>query len=359
MILPSMPDGLTAEFLTDLFRDIDLLNDDVHIVEVSMEQVGDGVGMMSEVSRVRLRYSGETDLSPTYVVKYPSQNETNREIAMSYKLYEREVRYFAELDSKTTAYSPRPYFTELAGDKFLIVMEDMGEYRVGDQAIGADLSDTEAAVDELAKLHATFWNDVQDLDWVPGIAGSYHADNMANLVVIGWPVMCEIFKDFLAPEIATRGEQFAAEIRGLQDKVFARPRTLLHGDFRGENVFFGQASHHRPIAIIDWQGPILGRGMVDVALFLGQSTLTEVRRANEDDLIERYAEGLTAAGVKNYTKDEAWADYELAMLYNWVYTGVVAGTLDVHNERAFAWMSQMVARHSTASLDLDVFRLIS
>ncbi|NKB99978.1 MAG: phosphotransferase [Pseudomonadales bacterium] len=357
MTLPSMPDGISPEWLTEVLRREGYLASNSSVVSVTREQVGDGVGMMSEVSRLCVSYDGSVDALPdSFVVKYPSQNKTNREIAMSYNLYEREVRYFAELDPKTTAYSPRPYITELSGDNFVILMEDMSDYRVGDQIIGANLKDTARCMDELAKLHATFWNDVTELDWVPGIAESYHADNMATLIAIGWPNMCEIFGDFIDPEIAAQGDAFIAGIRGLQEKMMVQPITLLHGDFRLENLFFGVTPDHRPMAIIDWQGPLVGMGIVDVALLLGQNTQTGVRQAHERELVSRYVRGLKNAGVVGYDETRAWQDYELAILYNWVYVGVVAGTLDVHNERAFSWMSQMVARQSIASLDLDVFR---
>ena len=359
MTLPSFPEGVTAEWLTELLRGEGLLPGSNVVTAVTREQVGDGTGMMSELSRIRVTYDGDVDLPGSFVAKYPSQNETNREVAMSYNLYEREVRYFAELDPVTTAYSPRPYVTRLEGDNFLILMEDMEDYRVGDQTAGADLADTQSAVDELAKLHGTFWNQVDALDWVPGIADSYHADNMATLVEVGWPNMCEIFSDFIDPEVAAIGARFCDQIRGLQSDMYSAPVTLLHGDFRMENIFFGDQPGQRPIAIIDWQGPLIGCGMVDVALMLGQSTRTEVRREHEQDLVARYVEGLKAAGVEGYDQEAAWQDYQHAMLYNWVYTGVVAGTLDVHNEKAFAWMSQMVARHSQASLDLDVLRLLT
>lgn len=358
MRLPEMPAGLTADWLTALFREQGRL-DDGAIVEVRQEQIGDGTGLMSEVGRLRFRFEGDPGNVPdSLVAKFPSAIPTNRAAAMSYNLYERETRFFAELDPMTSMRTPQIFFADWAGDNFLILMEDLGEYRVGDQRTGADLADTEAMVDELAKLHAGFWNKVDRLDWVPHIADSYHADNMVNLCEIGWPNMCELFKDYLAPGIADKGDLFQSSLASLQAAMDTPPITLLHGDFRMENVLFGQKPEHQPIAIIDWQGPLRGKNMVDVALILAQSTRTEVLREHERGLLSRYVDGLAQEGVAGYDFEQAWADYELAMLYNWVYVAVVAGTLDVHNEAAFAWMSQMVARQSAATLDHDLFRLL-
>lgn len=354
-----MPEGLSAAWLTDRLRQSGFLPQGVRVAGVERQQVGDGAGMMSELARLCLTYDGDAvQLPRSMVAKFPSRNPTNREIAMAYNLYEREVRYFAELDPLTTAHSPHAFVSEIQGDNFLILMEDMAAYRVGDQALGANLAETEAMIDELAKLHAAFWTKVGDLAWVPRIANSYHATNMARLAEGGWANMIEIFADYIDPATAARGNEFMAALPQLQDAVDRAPTTLLHGDFRMENVFFGTAQQHRPLAIIDWQGPLLGKGMVDVALMLGQSTRTEVRQAHQRGLIARYAGRLRKLGVVGYGAEAAWADYQLALLYNWVYVAVVAGALDVSNERAFAWMSQMVARQSAATRELDLFRLL-
>ena len=55
---------------------------------------------------------------------------------------------------------------------------------------------------------------------------------------------------------------------------------------------------------------------------------------------------------------DPWEAYRQAILYNWVYASVVAGTLDSSNEKAFAWMQRMVNRQLEVSLDLDIFSLI-
>ncbi|MCP5179097.1 MAG: phosphotransferase [Pseudomonadales bacterium] len=353
--LPRMPDGLTAAWLTEKLHAADLLPAGSAIAAVTQSQIGEGVGMMSELARLTLDVAGDPGAVPgTLVAKFPSRNANNRNVAMTYRLYERETRYFAELDKRTAAYSPRTYLTELEGDNFLILMEDMSEYRVGDQVAGADLADTERMLDELAKLHAAFWNRVDDLDWVPHIANSYHADNMASLIRIGWPNMVKVFGDYLHADCVSMEAAFVDALPALQQAMNTMPVTLIHGDFRMENVFFGTRREHHPIAIIDWQGPLLGKGVVDVGTMLGQSTRSDVRTAHERALIARYAERLAALGVREYSAAQAWDDYRLAQLYNWVYVGVVSGTLDATNERGFAWMSQMVARQSVMTRELDL-----
>ena len=354
MALPAMPEGITPAWLTLVLNQAGVLTTGTEVTAVTRSQVGDGVGMMSELARLEVQYSAPTQAPLTFVAKFASQNPTNREVAMNFHVYEREVRYFQELDTLTDLVSPRMYHVEIEGDCFVILMEDLGYYRCGDQAEGADLKDTQLAIDALVKLHTPFWNNVDQFEWVPGLADSYHADNLFNFVQAGWPKMMSHFGEFVDPSIDQASGQFFASARSLQAKMFAAPRTFLHGDFRLENFFFGDVASKEEIIIFDFQGPLIGKGMVDVALLLGQSTKKEVRRAHERALVGRYAQGLRSLGV-DYEDAAAWDDYLDAILYSWLYTGVVAGTLDASKPKSYAWMAQMVDRQSTASMDHNVF----
>lgn len=358
--IPDLPAGFTPGYLTELLHADGALPARSRVASVDREQVGDGTGMMAELSRLLLSYEGDKGNAPaTLIAKYSSQIATNREIANSYNLPERETRFMAELDPQTETRTPHTYCTRLEGDLFLILMEDMTDYEVGSQVTGATLAQTELAIDELAKLHAPFWNRVDALDWVPGIAGSYHADNMFNLSQVGYPVMLERFGDVVTKGYSNLGEDYLQRIPALQAYMMSAPLTLCHGDYRMENLLYGVRPEHDPVAVLDWQGPLKARGMNDVTLFTGQSTQTEVRRVHERELLERYVDGLARRGVKDLDMDAAWEDYRRAVLYNWVYVTVVAGTLDASNETAFAWMKEMVARQSAISDDLAVFDLLA
>ena len=357
--LPPMPAGLTPEWLTQALQDNGTLDAATTITQIEREQVGEGAGMMSEVSRLIPSYDGGAQSAPkSFIAKYPSAIPANREVAMTMNLYERELRYFAELDPLTTANCPATYLTLLDGDNFILLMEDLADYTVGDQIIGATLRQTELAIDELAKLHAAFWNKVDDIAWIPHVSNSYHATNLHNYALTGWDNMLDLFGEFIPAQIAGRKDDILSSMPALQAHTDRPPITLAHGDFRMENFLYGTKPEHYPMAIIDWQGPLLGRGMQDVALLLGQSTQTDVRRAHEQALLQRYLDGLAELGVTGYGFDEAWDDYRHTLQHQWTYTTVVAGTLDASNERAFAWMSQMVSRQVAATLDLELLNLL-
>ncbi len=359
LTLPDLPSGFTPAFLTQILHNKGELPISSKISHITRSQLGEGTGMMAELSRLVLTYEGDPGNAPrSLVAKFASPNETNREIALAYKLYERETRFAKEIAPHISVRTARTFHVSLDKDRFLILMEDLTDYAVGSQVEGADLNQTLLAISELAKLHAAFWNQTSELDWIPHIADSYHATNMHDLAIIGYDGVIEKFAAFIPKHLQLQRDVFLAAMPELQQHMNTSPITLCHGDFRMENLLYGQAPGQDPVVVIDWQGPIIGRGMNDVALFLGQSTKTETRRNHERELIQHYLDGLAAGGVENLTFDDMWLKYREAVLYNWIYVAVVAGTLDTSNEKAYAWMAQMVARQSAATDDLDVFELV-
>lgn len=357
--LPELPVGLTPGLLTELLHLDGALPAGSRVRDLRRAQLGDGTGMMAEIARLSLHFDGDPGTAPaTLIAKFSSSNETNRGVANAFNLPERETRYAAELDHLTGIRTPKTYYAGTDEDRFLLLMEDLTDYEVGDQAQGADLARTQLAVDELAKLHAPFWGRVDGLDWVPHIADSYHAEFMAGLAESGFQGLIEKFADFVSPRFVALRDRYLANVAALQARMNADPVTLVHGDFRMANLLFGTSAEHDPVVVLDWQGPLRARGINDVALFLGQSTQTAVRRQHERSLLERYVAGLAAGGVTDLDMQAVWEQYRIAVLYNWVYVFAVAGTLDAHNEAAYAWMAKMVARQSAASDDLGVYALL-
>ncbi len=324
---------------------------------VRMETIGEGAGMMSRLQRAHLQLADGIDAPASLVIKSPALNETNRQVAVQFRTYERESRFFRELAASCLAHTPRIYHCDVDdAQNFAIVMEDLHGYRLGDQVAGADLADTDVCMEQLALLHASFWNRTETLDWIPGIGASFHADNMRLGVEHGWAQTLAVFGDVIPQPVIDMIEPFRAALPRLQNHLVSKPNTVLHGDFRLENLFFGGPGQH-PLVILDWQGPLIGRGIDEVAFFLTQNAKTEVRREHERDIVSRYVRRLAELGV-GYDADTAWSDYRIAVLYNWCYVVVVSGTLDTSNPHSRAWMTEMVRRNALAIDELGCYDLL-
>ncbi len=355
--LPSKPDDLTASWLTAALRhgEVDGVVSGFHA-----RTIGEGSGLMSVLLLLDLDYASGSGPS-SVVVKLPTHNEANRATAIAYHCYQREVRYYLDAAHRSPARTPDIYFADVVGDEEMaIIMEDLSAYGQGNQVVGCGLPEAEACMDLVAQLHAAFWGDVDrpDLDFVPYHHPSYFSDGLHQGAVAFWDQLAELYGDAVPASIDALKDRYLAAIPGMQAWITGGPRTIVHGDFRLENMFFGQSAEHAPVAICDWQGILRGKGIHDVAYFLSQSLPIELRRAHERDLVARWHAGLVEGGVTAYGVEQAWEDYRRAVLYLWTYVAVIGGSLDPGNERGVGWMSEMVRRSAAAIEDLDTIGLL-
>ena len=110
--------------------------------------------------------------------------------------------------------------------------------------------------------------------------------------------------------------------------------------------------------MIDWQLARCGRGVLDVAYFLGQNLRPEDRRAGEIDLLRTYHDDLVANGVQRYSFEECLHDYRLSMLY-WLSGFVLTvGGSWFTAEQEEELTTIVMARNITAILDLDAGQLL-
>ncbi|HUR76944.1 MAG TPA: phosphotransferase [Acidimicrobiales bacterium] len=95
----------------------------------------------------------------------------------------------------------------------------------------------------------------------------------------------------------------------------AEPATLVHGDFRIENVVFDVAPEPGRPLIIDWQAVGRGHGAVDVAQIIALSLDPATRRAAEDHLLDRYAAAVRAVAGVAVSRDDLYEAYRLALVF--------------------------------------------
>lgn len=350
--------GITRDWLTGVLQASGL---EVEVSSVEPTMLGEGVGMMSSLGRLAVCYSRGAG-PRSFILKMPSLNETNRAAAVAFHCYEREVQFYQRAASLTAARTPKIYYADLLGeDQFVLLMEDLGDYVVGNQVVGATKKQADLVIGAMSMFHASFWGRIDDLnlEFIPNHYPSYFSENLHHGTVACWDAMVELAGSVLPPVMVEARAAYLPAIPRMQEWMTAAPRTIVGGDFRMDNMYFGRRSEQSAVVVADFQGVLMGKGAHDLAYFLSQSLPIDTRRANEQALVALWQEGLVENGVANYSKEQAWEDYRRSVLGLWTYVTVIAGSLDPSNERGATWMREMVRRSAATIVDLELLDLLA
>ena len=328
------------------------------ISELTVRQIGQGVGIMGDIYQVGLRYETEIPDGPSsVVVKLPSCFEENRAQGVALGMFEAEVRFYNELADQVAVGLPQIFKAEIASGTadFVIVMEDLSDLQMVDQAVGMTADQATTAVNILAHVHAVWWGRAQDVSmaWIPDMVGP-----RIEFVDQALAQMLPVFLDGFGPALPDGGREIYERFTGNYLKVNQvlaerSPWTLVHQDFRVENLLFGEAGSDRMV-VLDWQGIGRGPGAYDLGYLLGGSMVPELRRDHESELLASYHQQLNRLGVTDYSAEQLAEDYALSQLQGGLATAMfVGGGMDLSNERGRELATTMATRHVMAALDHD------
>ncbi len=361
--LPLSAEQLSAEWLGDALHASGVLPAGARVASVEIRPLGAGGGLIGVVAKAQLTFTGEAGDAPrTLVAKLPSPVAANRAVADTYDMYGREVRFYRELSASTPLPHPRCYFAGQSptSSDFVLLLEDIGDRRPGDQVAGSDLAEAEIVVDAMAKFHAASFGRTDDarFDWISVHANDAQIQGMEAGFAFGWPRFESELADAIPARVRAWGHRVGPSTRAILQRLCGGQLVVGHADFRLENMFFAAKPEHPPFAIVDWQSITKTSPGQDLAYYLTQSVRLEVRRGHERDLLRRYLEGLRAAGVRDYAWEQLWLDYRLGALYLLDYAVTIAATLDLGNERGAAIARALSERSCTALDDLDCEELL-
>ncbi len=263
---------------------------------------------MAHNERVFVDYEGdEAGLPSTFVVKIPSPSEESRGAGAA-GAYRNETRFYLEIADRIACSIPACHYGALSDDEatFTLLLSDLAPKQQGDQIAGASDPEIEAAVRNLAGLHAPLRgsSELDAIDWLSGGTGG---DQLALYLEMGTPAFIERYRERLEDDVVLTLETFAANVKNWIER---RPpvSTLVHGDYRLDNLMFETTSAGIEVAAVDWQTLSIGCGGQDLAYLLGNSAPPSQRRAHEDRMLGIYREAMAAQGV-SIDDDEIRAEY--------------------------------------------------
>ena len=345
-VIPQRAAELTAEWFTQI------LATGATVTEVRCEEIGAGVGFLGEVHRCHLTWEllasdgDASGLPASVIVKTPTQIPENFAAGDALRSYEREIvvyqqlrttlgvpmpgYYHGAMDPDPAPWMQRPLFflfdhlsvrginwviaqfLKMSGKskrRYVLVIEDFADAHPPSQMLGGSLDDARRCLEVLARFHATNWmrsdatqhyRHIFPVDTVPRVGQASYVRNRDEFVARFGPVLGDGMLDRL--------DAIQERVPEICSALAAEPWTLLHGDYRLDNVLFRPNGE---MVVLDFQGLGSGRPAVDVAYFI-TTALTVEHREHEESLLRSYHDALVAAGVSSYSFDELVRDGELS-----------------------------------------------
>ena len=324
------------------------------IADIKVRTIAEGAGFMGRLAVVDIAYDDGEEGPASVVVKLPTDEPGGVALGQMLRLWEREARFYLDLADHLPVRTARCYWAggEAESGIFGLVIEDLSPLTNPDQLTGATVGQAATAVDYLARLHAHESGEARTsrLEWMPSTSSDPMYLGLQPMLEAVWPAFVANLGDQAAPDTLRLIETSIPSLTAnLQTQLL--PPTLVHSDFRVDNMFFDGDE----VVTVDWQAVAQGQGLYDLAYFLTGSLDTEQRRQEEGELVARYRDGLAAGGVPVPGEQEFFDLYRRTLLYTTGVAALLLGQLDFTvNERAVGLARVMAQRFFTAAADLDV-----
>ena len=360
--LPSNVDAVTIDWLNHALRSQSSgLVLDSDITSFSFELLGEGKGFMNQVVRLTVQTAlGVTSPDLTMVAKFPSQDPAIQALNDKAGENQRERMFYQEIAGVTEMPTPDLYFAgfdEATGNSLLII-EDLAEARVGDSVEGCSLDDIALAIRSLADFQAKWWNDSagSQYAWLP--RKSKDADFYAQEYEMSWNLLKEKSLGVMPRRLWEFGQNLGPYVGTIREYLSVSPTTLVHGDYRPDNCFFGNYQDRRPLAIFDWEYCTEGRGVYDLATFLCEALTPKQRAEYEIDFLALYHSLLVDKGISGYSFEQCLLDYRWAYLDLIVFWAVIGGPCDWTSSRAKQYLNNTLERFDAAVHDHECAKLL-
>lgn len=366
MLIPDGPLALTSEQLTQALRETGTIKN-AAVSSFYIQAIGEeGEGITGQLARVILTYDHTESGAPkTLIAKFHAADAVGRNGVNPLGMYKNEFQFYKHIASQTEIPVSRCYYCDYQKSGMtVLLLEDLSPSR----SFGWDINTTqvEMTVRHAAKLHAFWWEHPQ-LDEVFGREDFAVIQNVWNSVQNTaqekWPIVLELAKDNMPPEMTEIGEQIVYKWAAIANQLlYQSPRTFTHGDLNGDNLLF-TTQQSETFSVIDWQLSRRGRGVYDVGMLLG-GIPTDQRRKTEQSLLKEYYQILTDNGVKGYSFTQCFDDYRLTLLDTFARPVFVIRRphqnedLDRYRATDHKFREVELPRRCAAILDLEAEKLI-
>ncbi len=260
------PAAITADWLTDVLRFSGAIDAGTTVAGFTPTPVG--TGQVGAIVRFQLDYVGGA--GPASVIgKFASRDPESASIGVLTRTYETEVEFYTRLAQTVDIVRPRCHFAavEPGTANVVVVLDDLAPAVQGDQIAGCTEDQAALAVEQAARLHGPRWGDADLAEhlWLVGRTSLHVFEGFRAI----WEAFVARYRTMLEDVTLEQGERMLSARAGLAPTP-PEVVTVVHNDFRLDNMLFDHGPDRPPITVVDWQTVGVGRGPGDVAYFLGQ-----------------------------------------------------------------------------------------
>ncbi|MBT4265977.1 MAG: phosphotransferase [Desulfobacula sp.] len=367
-MIPNTIEEITPEWLTQSLTQSGVLQNNI-VGKITPQIIGEETGYMGILARLHLEYEKPEEKAPaTMIAKIPTQQKKNKMLSEAFMNFERENHCYSGFLDNYNLKTPTCYFSDFDAGfsekkidtfyhrygtlpngllllyflytglrnvklkrRYILLIEDFKSFEYIDQRIGCSFDDAKLVIQGLGKGQSSFWNSPQlDKYWLRD-----HADmpNIMNMLSqMGIKNLKKSFKKELSQKELDVFDWFKKNSHKLDLHSKTRPHTLLHADYRLDNLFFDRKKNE--IAVLDWQTCCPGMGVMDAAYFLlhGGSQAFTADQATE--LIKIYHQALVDNGVEDYSYETCLDDYKYGLMLAIRYVLIIAGGTELNDPAA-------------------------
>lgn len=245
-----------------------------HLDVVNEEELKES-GENSRLTRLTLR-NGES-----VILKRRPASQAARRVAAVQRWYEREVHWYLVLAPMTPIRCPRCFgakYDKLTG-AFGLALEDLSSWTT------PQAEDLTAVLETLGKLHKQ-WNGMDKRGPLPLAPCTLSlAPQIEMYFLKAWKSVradYDIHRDHV--DIVDNVARPGVYVELTRRLAHSPRRTLLHGDFRPENLLV----HEKEVCVLDWQFASVGAAAYDYAYFVALACSIDERRDFEPQLKAAY-----------------------------------------------------------------------
>lgn len=365
-IIPSSIEEITPDWLTSALVSSGVLKNNT-VREVKSEIIGADTGYVGILARLTISYDKpDGSAPPSMVAKIPTQEKKNKMIMEAFWNYERENRLYEEVLDKLPLRTPRCYYSAFdpgLGEKtmnkvytnygklpqglmglyflyvairnlrlkrrYILLLEDFGHLEQIDQREGCSFETAQQLMRPIGIAHAALWESpILGKFWLKN-----HAEfsNMIGfLSARGIPVIKKVFPEKVSAKELEVFDWLLKNNNKMDAYIKTRPVTLIHTDFRLDNIFFDR--ENKEISVIDWQASCPGLGLFDPCFFLFTNGNGPFSPDQAKELITIYHRGLVEGGLTDYSLEACMVDYPYGMLIALRYMLIIIGGLEVKKD---------------------------